>query len=353
MRTFAVLVGGLVLTALLAGAGQARAAGLKADLADVAQQIASTVGDNPVRVGDFTGPRPLAATAGPELAKELTGALKKKKVKVEDAAGLRIDGDVRAVRDDATGLVAMRVNFRVRGRTNDVLLEFARTITPKDEKDTGVADLLGVRANRVDPELAALRRSMLKDPAATIDGTRVSARPRSAFAVEMLVKDGDDFAARAPESVGGRAFLRLKRDDVYHVRLINTSKTDAAVTLDIDGINLFAFSDEKDATGDPKYSFVIVRANSAATIKGWYKTSRETEEFVVKDLADSAGGVLKSSTTAGRIRAAFVPAAAPGTGRGVDPAATGLGGSVGTNFGEGQRVLGTARETVVLRYFNK
>jgi hypothetical protein len=353
MRTFAVLVGGLALMALLGGAGETRAAGLKADLADVAKQIAGTVGNNPVRVGDFTGPRQLQASAGTELGKELTAALKKKKVKVEDNAVLRIDGDLRAVRDDATGLVAMRVNFRVRNRDGDVLREFARTVTPKDEKDTGVADLLGVRANRADPELAALGRAMLKDPAATIRGARVTAGPKSAFAVELLVKDGDDFVAKAPESVGGRAFLRLKRDDVYRLRLINASRTDAAVTLDIDGINVFAFSDEKDALGDPKYSFLILKANVTTVINGWYKTKDQTLEFVVKDLADSAGGVLKSSSTAGRIRVTFVPAATRGASRAADPAATGLGTSLRANFSEGQLVPGTARDTVVIRYSSK
>src|SRR5262249_28255788 len=79
-------------------------------------------------------------------------------------------------------------------------------------------------------------------------------------------------------------------------RLTNTSNFDAAVTLTVDGLNVFAFSEVKDATGDPKFTHLILKKKSAATIKGWYRTSRDVASFLVTDLPKSAGGVVRSSS---------------------------------------------------------
>jgi hypothetical protein len=331
-----LLVCGLAAAALLAGPVGARAAGVKNDLTAVAAQVATTVGDLPVRVGTFTTTQRLGANASDNLAKELTNALKKKNVKVEDGARLVIDGDFRAVRDEATGLAAVQVNFRLRS-TSEVLLVLARKIAPKNNNDNSVSDLLGVTFNKVDAEEQAVLRAMLKDPPVTISGGRVLPRPRSPVAIELQVKDGDDFVTKEPQQVNGRAFVRLKKDDVFHIRLINTSKVDVAVTLDIDGINLFAFCEEKDALGDPKYSFVVVKANSATTIKGWYKTRTESAEFAVKDVTEGAGSVLKSASTTGRICATFAVAAK-------------VRGQAGAGFNATQAVVGAVREKVVIRY---
>jgi hypothetical protein len=358
-----LLLCGLALAALLAGAAPARAqAGLKAEMAEAAKKIAVTLGNNSVRIGDFTGPKNLQASGGPGIAKALTDALKKAKVKIDNnAPRYTIDGEFSATTDRQTGRLAVQVDMRLKENGN-VQFVFSRAIFPKDAKDTSIQDLLGVStslgANDTDEERDARIREALKDPSVTINGTRVSARAKSPYAIEVLVKDGNDYVARTPESVRGRAFVRLKKDEVYAVRLVNNTNFDCACTLSIDGINVFALSEVKDATGDVKFQHVIMRKKSATTIKGWFITTRQTKEFLVTDLKDAAGGAIRSSSAVGTITASFAVAVAKGSPlpadepktRAVDESATGVGAELGTNFSETERTFGVVRETISVRY---
>jgi hypothetical protein len=362
--TARLLVCGLALAALLGGAGRVHAqAGLKAELAEAAKKVAQAVGDRPVTVGEFSGPQRLQSSAGPGIAKALSDALKKQKVKVENNAALTVEGDFSDFNDDQSGRLAVRLNVRIKNNRGKVALEFARAIFPKDANDTTIQDLLGVStsapANASAEQRDDLIRASLKDPKATIDGTRVMARRNRPFAVEVLVKSGDDYVAKKPEEkVQGRAFVSLDRKDVYAVRLINTSKFDAAVTLNVDGLNVFSFSEVKDETGDPKVTRIIVPTNSQVTIKGWYLTNGKTASFEVTDLPKSAGGALKSSSAVGTITASFAVAVAKGDklpsdepkARAADPSATGLGTEVGLNYRETERVFGVVRDTISVRY---
>jgi hypothetical protein len=381
MRPFVEWVGGvvrllgcgLVLAALLGGAGPARAqAGLKAELADVSKKIKETMGATPVKVGEFAGPRRLQSSGGPGIAKALTDALKKQKVKVDDNAQYTLDGDFTDFNDEQSGRLAVRITLRLRG-PRDFNLVLARTIVPKDAQDTSVQDLLGVStslpASSSDQERDDLIRASLKEPAVTIAGTRVSARKGSPYSVEVQVQENGAYVSKTPESVQGRAFIRMQRNDVYAIRLINESNFDAAVTLTIDGLNVFAFSEVKDATGDPRFGHLILPKQRAAVIKGWYMTNDKIASFLVTDLPKSAGGKLRNSSSVGTITASFavavpkgakLPADEPKTravapaeeskSRAVDPNATGLGTEAGTQFRETDRVFGVVRDTISIRY---
>ena len=64
-----------------------------------------------------------------------------------------------------------------------------------------------------------------------------------------------DFRPRAAsKDEDGFAFLKINRDEIYAVKLINDSPHDAAVTLTIDGLSVFAFSENSN------YTYWIVRA---------------------------------------------------------------------------------------------
>src|SRR5262249_55501971 len=155
------------------------------------------------------------------VAKALSDALKKQKVKVENKAALTVEGDFSDFNDDQSGRLAVRLNVRIKNSSGKVALEFARAIFPKDANDKTIEELLGVStsapANASAEQRDDLIRASLKDPTATIVGTRVMARPKRPFAVEVLVKSGDDFVAKTPEAIQGRAFVSLDRKDVYAV----------------------------------------------------------------------------------------------------------------------------------------
>jgi hypothetical protein len=148
----------------------------------------------------------------------------------------------------------------------------------------------------------------------------------------------------------------LDKNDVYAVRLINTSNFDAAVTLTIDGLNVFAFSEAKDETGDPRVARLVVAKQSQATITGWFLTGNKSASFLVTDLPKSAGGSLKSPAPVGTITASFAAAVARGGKLPADepktrPAgATGLDAEPGLDDAEAERTIGVIRDTISIRY---
>jgi hypothetical protein len=149
---------------------------------------------------------------------------------------------------------------------------------------------------------------------------------------------------------------------VFGVRLVNTSKFDAAVTLTIDGLNLYTFSDVRDAkTGRPRYAVVIVPAGQDVFLPGWHRTNEVSEEFVITEYAKSASAQLKSTAPTGTITAAFAaawpkgespppdePPSQSNNSRSAD--AVGRGAKVAQKYVELARDIGVVRATVSVRY---
>src|SRR5262249_17785170 len=107
----------------------------------------------------------------------------------------------------------------------------------------------------------------------------------------------------------GLAFVPLSRGEVFGVKLINRSPYDAAVTLTIDGINMYAFSKVKDpSTGRPKFSVVVLGPGEEAFVPGWHRTNEVSEEFVITEYARSAAAELHSNAPTGVITATFAAA---------------------------------------------
>src|SRR4029077_21190276 len=103
-------------------------------------------------------------------------------------------------------------------------------------------------------------REGIDNPRFPISGARAS-EPDSPYGIEVLVKTRGEYQPRPAQLVDGLAFVPIKRDEVYAIKLINDTPHDAAVTLSIDGLNVFAFSEVKDPkTGRPRYTHFMVAA---------------------------------------------------------------------------------------------
>src|SRR5206468_1525332 len=100
-------------------------------------------------------------------------------------------------------------------------------------------------------------------------------------------------------------------NDIYEVRVTNNSTEEAAVTLTIDGIDVFAFSDIKDAkTGKPRFSHYIVAPKTSHTIVGWHKTNAVSLGFLVTEYGKGASSQLKSTGDVGVLTVTFSSAGA-------------------------------------------
>jgi len=225
---------------------------------------------------------------------------------------------------------------------------------------TSIAALLGatmeVPPNPVPEDRERSIRDGIRHPSAHIASTRISAGPKSPFAIEINTgpANGKMLRPRAATRVeDGQAFLNIKTDERYTITLINDAPFDAAVTLTIDGLSLFAFSD------NPAYSYVIVPRHSRGEIPGWYRSNDMAEKFLVTEYAKSAAATrsLSPSEDLGVITACFAAAwpvdGNPPPDEGMEGRAvraTGRGPIVKTDFVEVERRTGKMRASISVRY---
>jgi hypothetical protein len=232
-----------------------------------------------IAVGAFTGPERATASGGAGIKHALAEELKRVGVRVEKRADLEIKGDYFDAEDKQTKLLALVLKARVIDRAGTEVAKFQRSLF--DVATIGA--LLGTTV-LLPPGLDEQARDRtlregIDRPRFQLSGARVS-EPGSPYAVEVLVKSRGEYQPRPAQLVDGLAFVPIKRDEVYAIRLINDSAHDAAVTLTIDGLSVFAFSEVKDPkTGRPKYSHFVVPARKQdggeprggdGVVQGWH-----------------------------------------------------------------------------------
>jgi hypothetical protein len=347
--------------------GPARAADeLGREMAEVAKQVKKSLADRQnqsIAVGEFTGPARMTSSGGPGIKHALVEELKRNSIRVERKADLELKGDYFDAQDKETNLLTLVVQVRLIDRAGNEVNQIKRQIF----NVATIGSILGTTV-QLPPDADDKTREQklvqeVDDPHPQIDGTRVAAGPGSPYAVEVLVKSKDKYDPRAPQLDDGLAFVPIKRDEIYAIRLINNSSDDAAVTLTIDGLSVFAFSEVKDPkTGRPQFTHMIVPAHSSGTVPGWHITNDQTDSFQITEYAKSAAAELSSTGEIGTITASFAaawPKGAPPPADEADAAsrqqgrsgdATGRGPRIGVQYQPVERDLGKVRAMVSIRY---
>jgi hypothetical protein len=353
---------GLALALWVVAAVPVRAADsdLNKEMAEMAKKIKLLLdqkGQDAIAVGDFTAPAKLAASAGPAIAKALADELKKLEVTVKRRAELEVNGRYEDADDKQSKLLAVRIKAHVVDRSGDEII----ALEPRAIFNvTTIAALTGLTltmpADATDQERNDKLGEAIDNPQVHLANTRISAGGDSPYAIEVLVKAGGDLRPRAATKDGdGFAFLKIRRAEAYAVKLVNDSPHDAAVTLTIDGLNVFAFSENK------AYSHYIVPSKKSLTVPGWHRSNQISDSFVVTEYAKSAvAESLPSSTSVGTITASFAAAWPQGSTPPDDEAsgkkgarsgdATGKGPPVEFKLSEVVREVGRLRASVSVRY---
>ncbi len=348
----------LVLLAALPAA-HARADDLNRALGKFSEQIKHLLdveGESAIALNQFTAPARLAANASSGIRKALEGELKKREILVKNSARLEVNGDYREAEDPIQKKTVVRIHGRVVDQNSGRLL---REYDVNVDNLTSIAGLVGatmvVPLEPVRQERERAIHEGIQKPSAHVVSTRISAGPKSPFAVEILVGPSRNGEIRPrPATVAeGQAYMNIQTSERYAIRLINDAPFEVAATLTIDGLSLFAFSD------NPEYSYVIIPARSSGLITGWHRTNDEAEEFVVTEYPRSAAASrpLIPSTEMGMITACFA-AAWPASGNpppdegmeGRSIKATGRGPITKTNFVEVERKTGKLRAAISVRY---
>lgn len=336
------------------------ASDLNKELAEMAKKIKLLLdqkGLETIAVGDFTAPAKLAASAGPAIAKCLTDELKTLGITVKRRAELEVNGRYQDVDDKDTKLLAVQIKAHVVDHTGDEVM----TLEPRAIFNiTTIASLTGVTvampADGTDKERSDALADALDKPEVHLASTRLSAATDSPYAIEVQVKSAEGYRPRAAsKDDDGLAFLKIRRSELYAIKLINDSPYDAAVTVTIDGLNIFAFSENKN------YTHYIVPSKQSLVVPGWHRTNQVSDAFQVTEYAKSAvAEALPSSTTVGTITASFAAAwakdslppddEAPGKKGGRSGDATGKGPPVDFKLVEVVRDVGRLRASVSVRY---
>lgn len=328
---------------------------IQKELVDVAKSIAGVLeqkNENRIAVGQFTGPSRMPSSSGPAIAKALSEELAKLGIMVSKRASLEIKGDYLAVVNEKNRGPAALLKGRVLDASGNVVFEFEKGFS----NDITVAAMFGVTVELPPDDSPRDRRQKLREsidePKANISNTKISAGASSPYSMEVLVKSGNDWLPRAPKNDEGLAFVPIKADETYAVRFHNDSPYDAAVTMTIDGLNMFSFSD------NPAYKqmgVVIIGAKSSGTIYGWHRTNEVSDSFLVTEYAKSAAAELKQTTDLGTITCS-VSAAWPADGMAPPDetrrgeTATGRGPEIAAKYKEVQRVIGRTRAAISCRY---
>jgi hypothetical protein len=194
-----------------------------------------------------------------------------------------------------------------------------------------------------------------------IAGTKI--RPRGApYAIEMLVAPAagsapprhEAFRPRAVEVRQGMPFLKVQPGEAVAVRIINDASHDAAATVSVDGLSMFAFRDHK----ADKNEHVIVKKGAAGDVLGWFRNARKSNAFLVKDLPQDHPQALflKDPAKIGAITVTFAAAWAKDADRPADEDGTrqateiDQGAPIDAPYESLRRNIGGFRAAVTVRY---
>ena len=360
----------VVMTGHFISAGGLRAdelrAKLEAKLVEIKRDLFDTRGVASVAVGEFSGAANLKASGGPAISNALIDAFQKIGLTVDRKARIEVAGRFRP--GTIKRFNSLRIHLRFEDNdSGDPLLE-----TDLDIVDAGMIMRLaggtGDISGQTREEQSEKVGRILKKPGAHVGtnpgaetaSTRIAADPESPYAIEVLVKSPEnDFRPRAATIIEGQAFVALAREQVYAVRLINDSDLDSAVILAVDGLSVFAFSDQL-ADRDAR---LIIPKHSNSLIVGWYRNDgpKGSNEFLVARLSEAAVAkqMPQSSSQIGMVTATFAAAwpkdapAPPGEEPFIptkDDLATAIGKPIDQPFKRVDYLFGKTKAAITVRY---
>jgi hypothetical protein len=332
-------------------------------LAKMAKEIKSILEEEmlptKVIVGDFSGVPKLKASGGVEISRSIKKQLEASGVTVSDDANTQIMGKFNLIEkrqhpQDEFDSLALEILAQVLdGDGNELTV---RQITVFGSVALQISGASGVDIPPTMPEKQRQEKTIeqVKNPPTSTDQGKTKPTATSPFAVEILVVKGNQLEKRpAALDQQKRANVDLHQGEEYVVRLHNTANFEAAVTLTIDGVDMFV-----DATDAPPNSRIIVAPGKYADVPGWYISKTKTKAFQIGGYEQSVAKRVGSSTGIGTITAAFRaswdpkgprPADEP-AGQPKDGKATTQGRDLAKNYELVIRDFGDVRSVVSVRY---
>jgi hypothetical protein len=336
-------------------------------LVDDTSKILDKNNQKELRIGKFTGDGDVPSHFGPEIQRVLIAEFAKRKVGINKEALIEIKGDYGPATEDVNVPSSKLLFIRLNATLVNTKTRLALANLPSRAIYGNEAIVRAFAPNVSLPPDAGLEarnealKPALKNPQTARAGSKIKTSDASPFAVEVLVVNN----AQAPDPADGvparikdgLALVDVKRDQYYRVKIHNDAPFDVAVRLTIDGLDQFVFSDAefRDQQNRPRFQYVIVKKGTAKVIRGWFRSLKQADSFVVTEYARSAAKELNAAQgEIGQICVGFHAAwerdeDKPADESGKD-AATGRGEKVDVNLRPIHATVGALRDVVSIRY---
>ena len=312
-------------------------------------------------VGQISGLPNLKSSGGSEVRRTLIHALNENGVSVSDDAKTQMMGKYRLIEarekptDDFDSL-GLEVTLQILNENGDTLAEPEIKVWGKQ--------ILQIAGLNVDIPTKGSQKIRQKEIIRQRHkpNTRVvkhQVRTGGPFGIEVIVNNGGQLDSRAPRlDSKHRPFVDLHLKEEYIVRIHNDADFESAVTLLIDGVNVFVNSKQAGLGPDSKF---IIPAHSHADIPGWIINNHDSKAFEISGYEGSVAqaiGKSQSSADVGTITASFQaswsgddqrPSDEPG-GRAKGGKATKQGRDIKKDYAVVVRDFGVVRSTVSVRY---
>jgi hypothetical protein len=273
------------------------------EFAELAKSIAKMLRGrdaDSVRLGAFKNKRDPQISHGPGISLHLKRELALRDIKVDGKARYLVEGEYIDNIDKKSRRVFIELSCRMIDRQmgNAVLAGFSPRRGFFGEE--ALIDFLTPAAVVLDPaatpqqaEESFVAQSDSEKPLVHVQGNKIFASDKREYGVEILVKKGAGYVARKPEVKDGHIYVALQKDEPFAVRLVNDSEYEAAATIQIDGLNVFSFSDlVREGNAAPRW---MVAKKKETTVPGWPIRSGLSHEFLVTEYAKSAVAELNAA----------------------------------------------------------
>ena len=305
MTRFAIIAL-LISTTLPLSTTHAATPELRAKLASAAEAILAKTNKQAVILGKFTDNEDTPnANSGPGIANTLKDELiRLKPGSVQEDALFLVKGDYSLNELESKGLHVMKITLRVINRKNSEPLGNDSIVVTLSGTNT-IASMVQVNASLPPEGTQKERNKKLIDQAkkpqnhpAHIHGddlTLVSSNKRSPYAVEVLVKplkNHEKLRAKSRMAAlrNGQAFVGIDEDELYELKIYNNSAKPLAIRTEIDGLDVFHFSQDRKKDGTPRFNHFILHPHSDMVLVGWHnKVAREAKDNFLSFLVTEYG----------------------------------------------------------------
>ena len=316
---------------------------------------------NEIALGPINGLPNLKSSGGSEVRRTLRLALESKGMRVHDDAKTQILGKYRLIEEqekptDDFDSLGLEVSLQILDENGELLAE--------PEIKVWGRQILQVAGLNVDVPTKGSEKNRQKEiihqrhsPGTRLSGNQI--RTGGPFGIEIFVNNGGRHDSRKPRlDSKSRPFVDLHQQEEYFVRVHNHANFEAAVTLLIDGVNVFVNANQ-DGIGPT--SKVVIGPGKAADVPGWIITQNKSKAFEVSGYEGSVAaqhGKPQHNPDIGSITAVFQaswsgdsnrPSDEP-SGRAKGGKATREGRDINKEYEVVVRDFGVVRSTITVRY---